>query len=111
MEFILFVLGVAGFLAALRRVMFAALWLLKGSADAFLTREMAKTRAQRGDVTGLAEAQQLHRGARSKRARNALELAFWMAALVVPFLMTHTTTILAVYSTLWLAPRLQRRAA
>jgi hypothetical protein len=110
MEFVLFVLGVAGFLAALRRLMFAGFRLLKGSVEAFVTREIASARAQQGDITGLVEADTRRKSARNARLLALLAVAAWSAALIVPLFTAVAGKAYAIYSLLWLLPQ-RRRAA
>ncbi len=111
MEFVLFLLGVAGFLAALRRLMLAGFQLLKGSVDAFVTREIAAARAQRGDVTGLVEAGQRHKSARNARLLALLVVAAWSALLIVPLFTGLAAEAYAAYSLLWLLPRRRQVSA
>jgi hypothetical protein len=108
MQFALFLLAVAGFLAVLRRLGWAAFHALRGGVDAFLLREVASSRAQRGDLTGLMEAENTRRSRRISRWRSAGAVLLWLSALAVPLLTRVPLPIYAVFSLLWLWP-LQRR--
>ncbi len=109
MNLVLFVLSVAGFLAALRRLAFAAFRLFKGSVESFVMREVASSRTDRGDVTGLLEAQALRRATRAVRARALASVVFWAALLSAPLLTRMTLPLYAFYTLLWLLPLHRQR--
>lgn len=111
MQFALFLLAVAGFLAVLKRLGLAAFRALQGGVDAFILSEVASSRAQRGDVTGLAEAQQQRRKTRVARWRAAGSVLLWAGALVAPLLTQWALWIYASYSLLWLFSARRRRPA
>ena len=108
MELLLFALGVAGFLAALRRLLYAGFRLLKGSVDAFLMREIAGARAQRGDVTGLMEAANRRRGARNARLFSLVSVICWLVLLIAPLVTNTGNRIYPLYTILWIQPLVQR---
>jgi hypothetical protein len=110
MQFVLFLLAVAGFVAVLKRLGLAAFRALKGGVDAFILSEVASSRAQRGDVTGLTEAQQLRRDTRFLRWRAAGSVLLWIGALLAPLLTQFTLWIYASYSLLWLFTPRRRQA-
>lgn len=105
MKFILIVLAVAGFVAALRRLAFAAFRLIKGGVDSYVMRELGSVRAERGDLTGLREAHDWRRKTRVLRARAGLAVLFWAALLSVPLMTRRPLPIFAAYAALWLLPR------
>ena len=109
MNIILTVLGVAGFLAALRRLAFAAFRLFKGGVDAFVMRELGSVRAQRGDLTGLMEARSWRRSTRGQRIRAVLAVVFWAGLLAAPLLTRAALPIFATYAVLWLLPGPKKR--
>jgi hypothetical protein len=111
MQFALFLLAVAGFLAVLKRLGEAAFRALKRGADAFILSEVASSRAQRGDITGLTEAQQMRRTTRRARWRAAGSVLLWVGALLAPLLTQLALWIYASYSLLWLVPPGRRRNA
>jgi hypothetical protein len=108
MKLLLIVLSVAGFLAALRRLVAALFSLFKGGVDAFLMGEVARSRADRGDVTGLLEARAWRRNTRRARARALLYVVFWAGLLIAPLLTRITLPLYAAYALLWL-PALAKR--
>jgi hypothetical protein len=108
MEFVLFLLGVAGFLAVLRRLLLSGFRLLKGSVDAFVMREIAGARAQRGDVTGLLEAATRRRAVRNTRLIAFLAVACWSALLIVPLFTQSAAQAYPLYTVLWLEPIVRR---
>ncbi len=101
--------AVFGFIALLRRAGRAAVAVLRRGVDSFLSRETADVRARRGDLTGLAEAEETSRRARGARLRAGGALLFWLALLAIPPLIDMATTIYAVCAMLWLAPPLRLR--
>lgn len=112
MELPLYILAVIGFAAALWRLLRAALRLARRGVDAFLAREVAETRAQRGDLTGMAEARDWAARARRARLRAIAEACFWLALLVLPPLLLPSPVVAyAAYAVLWLFVRgLEARA-
>jgi hypothetical protein len=111
MQFVLFLLAVAGFMAVLRRLGLAAFQALRGGVDSYLLREVASTRAERGDLTGLMEAQSLRKSQRIARWRSVAAVLLWLGALSVPLLTRTPVPIYAVFSILWLLPVRRRRPA
>lgn len=111
MDLIFFVLSVAGFLAALRRLALATFRLFKGGVEALVMREVASTRAEHGDVTGLLEARARKRATRGSRWRALAIVVFWAALLSAPLFTRTPVPIYAAYTILWWWPRGRRRAA
>lgn len=104
MHTLLVLLGIAGFLAVATRAVRTALRLLHGGADELLTRQLSKTRAQRGDLTGLQEAE-THRQLAQRRRRLALgALVLWGGLLLLPPLTPWPALLYALYALLWLVP-------
>src|SRR5262245_105920 len=104
MNLVLVILCVAGFVAALRRFLFSGFRLFKGGVDAFIAREVASARAERGDVTGLLEARAWRSSRRKARIRAILLVLFWLAVLVAPLLVRATVPVYAAYALLWVLP-------
>lgn len=102
MEPALTILAVIGFAAALWRVARALFAAIFSGTDRYLARGAAQARAQRGDLTGMAEARE--RAAVAGRARwIALSRALlWLAVLVLPALSPWPRSVYAAYSVLWL---------
>lgn len=110
MHSLLVILGIAGFLAVARHALDALLRLLHGDVEAALADGRASTRAERGDVTGLQEAE-AERIAAAGRRRIALALlVLWTALLLLPPLTPWPGALYAAYSLLWLLPRRRLRA-
>jgi hypothetical protein len=98
-------LGVAGVAAVLLRLVRALFLALRGGVDAFLARDVADTRAQRGDITGLDEAHGAARDARRRRLAALGVASLWAGLLIVPVLTPWPRMLYATYSLLWLLPR------
>jgi hypothetical protein len=98
-------LAIAGVAAVLIRVLGAAFRALRGGVDAFIARDLADTRAQRGDLTGLADAAEARGRARRRRVAALSAAAFWAGLLIVPPLTPWPRLVYAVYALLWLVPR------
>jgi len=102
MEAALIILAVLGFVAVLIRLVRAAFGALRHGVDAFIAREAVEARARRGDLTGMAEAQDWNRGARRARLRSLLIAALCLAGLIAPAFTPWTREVYAAYSLLWL---------
>src|SRR5690606_329088 len=98
----LLILAVLGFVAVLVLLVRAAFGVLRHGVDAFLAREAVEARARRGDLTGMAEAQDWNRGARRARLRCSVLAALWLAGLVAPAFTPWTREVYAAYAVLWL---------
>ncbi len=105
MEAALIILAVLGFIAVLVRLVRAAFGALRHSVDTFLAREAVEARARRGDLTGMAEAQNWNRGARRARIRSFVIVALWLAGLIAPAFTPWARELYAAYSLLWLFAR------
>jgi hypothetical protein len=107
MEAALVILAVLGFVAALVRLLRAALGALRHGVDEYVAREAAEARARRGDLTGMAEAQTWNRGARRARIRALALVALWLALLIAPAFTPWARELYAACSLLWLFPRVR----
>ncbi len=94
--------GFAAIAFGLGRAIFATLGRL---AEGFLAGEVAGTRARRGDLTGMAEAERQSKIARRERLRLTVGLLAWAALLVGPLFTPWPRPIYAAASVLWLAHR------
>ena len=110
MRWLIILLAVLGALAVVRRMLRPILRLLHGGVDGFLAREVAQLRAQRGDLTGMADAERLRSLARRRKLFAAAGLSFWVLLLVTPPLTPWPAALYAVYSILWLVPHARRHA-
>jgi hypothetical protein len=73
----------------------------------FLARDLHDVRAQRGDLTGMEEANALRTSGRRRRTRAIARLSFWVGLLIVPVFTPWPVELCAVYSCLSLLPRSQ----
>lgn len=97
MDVALTLLAVVGFAAVTFRLVRSGFGALRWGVDAFAAGERARTRARRGDLTGMAEAeQQIVRAGRGRR-RAAGAVALWAAFLVLPPLTPWPRDLYAVY--------------
>lgn len=108
MAVIILLLGVAGFLAALRGLSRSALGLMVRGVEEIVAREASDIQARRGDLTGLQAADARSTRARGRRRRSILLLAFWVMLLVLPPLTPWTAVLYAAWSPLWLLPSRRR---
>jgi hypothetical protein len=103
-------LAVAGVIAVGLRLVRALFATLRGGVDAFLAHDVADTRAQRGDLTGVDDARAAARVARKRRLLALGTASMWIGLLLVPVLTPWPTLLYAGYSLLWLIPRRPRHA-
>jgi hypothetical protein len=103
-------LALAGAGAVVLRLLRALFAALRGGVDAFLARDIAETRAQRGDLTGLDDARSVALAARRRRRRALGGASVWGGLLVFPTLTPWPAMLYATYSLLWVLPRRIRHA-
>jgi hypothetical protein len=106
METLLRVAAVLGVLVALSQVGRTGWRLLRGGVELLVAGEMARTRARRGDLTGMEEAEREMHSARRVRIRAGGELAGWVALLAVPPFTPWTLHIWAAVALFWIVFRL-----
>ncbi len=109
MRDVLTVLAVLAFLAVLLRLARSLLRAIGRSAERVVAGQALDARAQRGDLTGMAEAGEWRRAAGQKRIRAFTTVALWAALLVVPPYTSWTRIVYAAYSLLWVASLITRR--
>jgi hypothetical protein len=109
MDTAVLILAVAGFGAVAARMLFALLRVLTRGADALMARDVAAARAQRGDLTGLEEANVARGAARRGRYVALGLLSIWAGLLLVPALTPWPRLLYAAYSLLWLLPPRRER--
>ncbi|MGH7482732.1 MAG: hypothetical protein ACRELV_11305 [Longimicrobiales bacterium] len=105
------ILACFGVIAIIRHLVRAAFGVARRGVDAFMARETAEIRARRGDLTGLAEADERAGLARRGRLRAGLVLSAWVAVLLAPLATPWTAELYALCAALWLRPRRQGEAA
>lgn len=105
MRFVLLILSIAGIAAILRHMLTASSKLLRRGLDAYLAGQIADVRANRGDLTGLSDAEGARAAARRQRRGALFLVAVWVALLVVPPLTPWPSLLYASYTILWFVPR------
>lgn len=110
MSVAILLLAIAGVIAVILRLLRALFATLRGGVDAFLARDVAGTRAQRGDLTGVDDAHETARAARRLRLLALGAASVWVGLLIVPVLTPWPKLLYAGYSLLWLIPRRPRHA-
>lgn len=103
-------LAAAGILAVVLRLLRALFAGLRGGVDALLAGDVASSRAQRGDLTGLDEARSAVTQAQRRRLVALGQASVWIGLLLVPALTPWPAPLYASYSLLWLLPRPTRHA-
>ncbi len=111
MQWLWDLLTILGFVAVVWRVGRAAAHALGRTAERVTAGNAADTRARRGDLTGMAEADAWHRHAGRLRRWALWTCAFWLVLLVVPAYTAWTGPLYAAYALLWLLNVLPRRRA
>lgn len=102
MEPLLLILAAAGVSALLLRLARAVFRLIQRSGEAWIAAGAASSRQRRGDITGLDEAANLERRARTGRRNATLRVAFWLVVLLAPPFTPWTIEVYAACSLLWL---------
>ena len=102
MEPVLYILAAAGISVVLLRLIRALFRLVQRSGEAWIAAETARSRAGRGDLTGLDEALALERRTRIGRTSAIIRVVAWLLVLLVPPFTPWTATIYAACSLLWL---------
>ncbi|MGH7577385.1 MAG: hypothetical protein ACREM1_19925 [Longimicrobiales bacterium] len=110
MRFVIYVIAFFGVLAVLGRVLRAVLRLAHRGVDTLVAGEVHDLRAQRGDLTGMADAARQRSIARRDRLVAVAMLSFWAGLLVAPPLTPWPAALYAIYSLLWLVPRARLRS-
>ena len=109
MRELLVLLSIAGVLAVLLRLFRALLRALGRSAEHVAAGQALDARAQRGDLTGMAEASEWRKAAGRRRLRALTSAGVWLALLVLPAYTVWTRVIYACYAALWVVNALARR--
>ncbi len=109
MRDLLVLLSVAGVMAVLIRLGRALLRAAGRSAEHVAAGQALDARAQRGDLTGMAEASQWRKAAGRRRLRAVTTAGVWLALLAVPAYTSWTRVIYASYALLWVVDVAARR--
>jgi hypothetical protein len=109
MEAVLRLAAALGALVAVFQLLRAVWWLLRGGVDVVVADELARARADRGDLTGLGEARAEARRARRARGRRMLAAAAWLAVVAVPPFTRWTLWLYAAVAAVWIGARVLPR--
>ncbi|HEX6941217.1 MAG TPA: hypothetical protein VF158_17605 [Longimicrobiales bacterium] len=111
MELPFHILAVLGVVAVAWRWLRCAVRVLGRGAEAYFAGQVARTRARRGDLTGMEEASEDAATARRARWRASLGLTLWTSLLALPaWLLPRPVPVYAAYAALWVLPWLRRGA-
>ena len=104
MTFLLALIALPGIAAVLLRWSRALLVTARYAIERFVAGQIADSRAQRGDISGMAEAEKIRRQSRDEAMRSLLAVVLWSALLIVPLFLPGTLIIYALLGLLWLEP-------
>lgn len=105
MSALLLLLAITGILAALGRIFRAGVRALFGIAESYMAGHLGQARAQRGDLSGIADAETARAQGRRRRTLASLELVFWVAFLIGAQFTPWPRELYAALNILWLEPR------
>ena len=104
MDILLTILAAFGIVAVLWRLLRAVLRALQRGTDAFLAREIADVRANRGDLTGVDDARVARERLRAGRSRALVFVLLYLVLLIAPSLTAMPMPLYAACNLLWLLP-------
>ncbi|HET9438737.1 MAG TPA: hypothetical protein VFO52_01120 [Longimicrobiales bacterium] len=105
MTILLILLAIPGVLAVLLRLGIALLQTGKHTMEWYVARQISDQRAGRGDLSGLAEAEQVRAAAAREQRRYGLHALMWTLLLAFPLMVPGAVIVYPLYSVLWLLPR------
>ena len=105
MTFFLVLIALPGIAAVLLRWSRALFVTARHSIERFVAAQIANTRAQRGDISGMAEAEKIRHNSQQEAVRSLLNVLLWSALLIGPLFIPGTFLIYALCGLLWLVPR------
>jgi hypothetical protein len=105
MTIVLILLAIPGVLAVLVRLVIALARTTKHSAERYVARQVKAQRAERGDLSGLSEAEKIRRAAARRQTRFLAESLGWLMLLALPLLFPVAVFLYPFYSVFWLLPR------
>jgi hypothetical protein len=108
MDGVLTLLAVVGIAVTVLRVVGSTTRVLREGLDGYLAGELSRVRAQRGDLTGMAEARQVRRQARNRRRLQLARTGGWLLLLGLPLLTPWTRAVYASYAVGWAVLRVWR---
>lgn len=101
MTLLLILLAIPGVLAVLLRLGTALLRAAKFSLERYVARQIVDQRAGRGDITGMAEAEQVRVVAARNQMRFVGETLMWAGLLAVPLIFPPAVVLYPFYSIFW----------
>jgi len=75
------------------------------SIELLVARQISDSRAARGDISGMGEAESFRQNSRAKRWRSVTHTLIWTGVLLFPLIIPGTLLVYALYGLLWLIPR------
>ena len=105
MTILLILLAIPGVLAVLLRFGVALYGTSKHTIEWFVARQISHQRAERGDLSGLAEAEKIRNEAGRQQRRWGLHALAWATLLAFPLLLPGAVIVYPLYAFLWLLPR------
>lgn len=104
MTFLLAVIALPGIAAVLLRWSRAAFVTARHIIERFVAGQIADTRAKRGDISGMSEAEAIRQQSRAAAQRALWHLLFWSALLVFPLFLPIAWIVYVLYGLLWFVP-------
>ena len=104
MTFVLILLAIPGVLAVLLRLFVALIGATKHTIERYVARQIKHQRAERGDLSGLAEAEKIRSAAARKQMRWVGEALGWILLLGLPLMFPIAVVLYPFYSVFWLLP-------
>ncbi len=105
MTILLILLAIPGVLAVLLRLGVALFGTTKHTIEWYVARQISNQRAERGDLSGLSEAEKIRNEAARQQRRWGLHALAWTTLLALPLLIPGAVIVYPLYSVLWLMPR------
>ena len=105
MTFILILLAIPGVLAVLVRLTISLIAATKHTVERYVAKQIKDQRAERGDLSGLAEAERVRAEAARKQMRWVFHSLGWITLLAFPLMIPGAVIVYPLYSLLWLLPR------
>jgi len=105
MTLLLILLAIPGVAAVMLRLFMALMRAGRYSLERYVARQIVEQRANRGDLSGLAEANKVRSEAANKQMRFLGETLVWGALLGAPLLFPPAVFLYPLYSIFWFIPR------
>jgi hypothetical protein len=107
MTFFILALAVPGFAALALHWMHAMFNTARYLVEWYVAGQIARTRAQRGDISGMGEAQAIRQKSRNQRLSAFARLIVWSLGIVIGFMSLASIGLIffALCNVLWFLPR------